>query len=376
MAEIRLQGIKKSYSDVTVVKDLHLTIGDGEFFTFVGPSGCGKSTLLNMIAGLEVITEGRLFFDEVDVTHISPRERDVAMVFQSYALYPHMTVFENIAFPLEMRKTRKEKIRSEVEGMVSLLALEGMTKRKPAELSGGQRQRVALARALVRKPKVFLLDEPLSNLDVQLRMGMRAEIKKLQREFRITTIFVTHDQGEAMSLSDRMAVFNEGVVQQCGPPPEVYRNPAAMFVGAFVGSPPMNFIDAAIARLEPLRIDCNGFLVAPRLQDRQTVNVGDGIVVGIRPEDVEVSRGHQGGAVKATVSIVEPAGPFDWVDVQWDGSAVKGKTASDSRLEPGEGIYMKLAEDRIFLFDKVSGKRIGVKVIAEPDLQSGRRGQR
>lgn len=359
MAEIRLAGIRKSFGEVTVIDSLDLTIRDVEFFTFVGPSGCGKSTLLNMIAGLETVTEGRIYFDGVDVTHLSPRERDVAMVFQSYALYPHMTVFENIAFPLRMRKARKEAVQIDVERMMSLLGIEDLTKRKPAELSGGQRQRVALARALVRKPRVFLLDEPLSNLDAQLRMAMRAEIKRLQRELQITTVFVTHDQGEAMNLSDRMAVFNEGAVRQCGPPLEVYAEPASMFVGVFVGSPPMNFIEAAVAGIDPLQVDCNGFPITPKVQERPALSVGDRIVVGIRPEDVTLSREDNAGAARATVLLAEPAGPLDWVDVRWGHSVVKGKAAADSRLVPGESVYMKPDENKVLLFDRQTGKRIG-----------------
>ncbi|MEW6665459.1 MAG: ABC transporter ATP-binding protein [Thermodesulfobacteriota bacterium] len=359
MSEIRLEGIRKSFGERTIIRDLHLTIRDGEFFTFVGPSGCGKSTLLNVIAGLEEASQGRVWFDGVDVTPLSPRERDVAMVFQSYALYPHMTVFENIAFPLRMRKERSETVNNEVEKMVSLLGLEDLTKRKPAELSGGQRQRVALARALVRKPKVFLLDEPLSNLDARLRMTMRAEIKRLQRELRVTAIFVTHDQGEAMNLSDRMAVFNEGTVQQCGPPLEIYREPANTFVGVFVGSPPMNLVEAIVAGTEPFKVDCNSLAMAPKTRERPAVREGDRILAGIRPEDMTVSRGEEGETGKAKVLLVEPAGSLDWVDVQWGHFAVRGNASAGSRLEPGDAVHLKPAEDRVVLFDKTSGKRIG-----------------
>jgi multiple sugar transport system ATP-binding protein len=359
VAEIRLEGIAKSYGEVTVVRGLDLTIGDGEFFTFVGPSGCGKSTILGMIAGLEAVNEGRLFFDGADVTHLSPRERDVAMVFQSYALYPHMTVSENIAFPLRMRKTPKKTVATEVARMLSLLGLSGLDRRKPAELSGGQRQRVALARALVRKPKVFLLDEPLSNLDAQLRIGMRAEIKKLQRELQITTVFVTHDQGEAMSLSDRMAVLHEGAVQQCGPPLEVYNSPATRFVGSFIGSPPMNHVEATVGGTDPFSVDCNGFSLVPARGETLPAQVGQPIVLGIRPDDVMISREEPAPSGKGTVSLVEPAGPFDWVDVTWGRTMVKGKAAVESRLRPGEEVFIKVLEERIVLFDKSSGRRIG-----------------
>jgi multiple sugar transport system ATP-binding protein len=359
VAEVRLEGITKSYGEVQVIRDLDLTIRDGEFFTLVGPSGCGKTTLLNMIAGLEAITHGRLLFDGKDVSRLSPKERDVAMVFQSYALYPHMTTFDNVAFPLRMRKMAREAIKSEVGKMASLLGLEGLLKRKPADLSGGQRQRVALARALVRRPKVFLLDEPLSNLDAQLRMSMRAELKNLQRELRITTIFVTHDQGEAMSLSDRMGVFNDGVMQQCGPPLEVYRNPANVFVGAFIGSPSMNIMDATVAGTDPPRIDCNGLSFEAELEEGLRPHDHDIVTVGLRPDNLEVSREEEGDSVRVSVSLVEPAGAFDWVDARWRDATLKARAAADLRLKPGERVFMKVADQRVLIFEKTTGKRIG-----------------
>lgn len=207
----------------------------------MGPSGCGKSTILNMIAGLEPVTEGSIYFDDIAVNEFLPSDRDVAMVFQSYALYPHMNVYENIAFPLKKKKTQKETIDSEVKGVASILGLEDMLERRPKELSGGQRQRVALGRAIIRKPKVFLMDEPLSNLDARLRIEMRAELKKLHQELKITTIYVTHDQAEAMSLSDRMAVIHQGEIQQCGTPVDVYLRPSNVFVAGFIGSLPHKF---------------------------------------------------------------------------------------------------------------------------------------
>src|SRR4030067_2907641 len=216
MAKIRFENVKKGFNDVVVVKDLSLTINAGEFFTFVGPSGCGKSTLLNMIAGLEPVAEGKIYFDDVLVNDLSPKERDVAMVFQSYALYPHMTVYENMAFPLQMKKAEKDIIDNEVRKAAALLGLEELLKRRPKELSGGQRQRVALGRAIIRRPKVFLMDDPLSNLDARLRIEMRAELKRLHQELKITTVYVTHDQAEAMSLSERVAVLHQGEIQQCG----------------------------------------------------------------------------------------------------------------------------------------------------------------
>jgi multiple sugar transport system ATP-binding protein len=361
LAEIRLEGISKSFGDATVVTHLDLIIRDGEFFTLVGPSGCGKSTILNMIAGLETVTEGKIYFDDVEVNHLSPRERDVAMVFQNYALYPHMTVFENIAFPLRMQKAGKNTIKSEVERMISLLGLKGLDRRKPAELSGGQRQRVALARAIVRRPKVFLLDEPLSNLDAQLRIGMRAEIKKLQREMQITTVFVSHDQGEAMSLSDRMAIFNEGRIQQCGRPLEVYHEPINVFVGGFIGSPPMNFMDAAVVGEEPFRIECSGLSLFPGIGDRSEVAEGTRLIAGIRPEDVMVFREERKGTVDASVLLVEPTGAFDWVDVLRADLMVRGRSEAAVQLKAQDRVFVKIPSEKIVLFDKSSGKRIGRK---------------
>src|SRR5512144_698453 len=286
MTGIRFENITKTFGSISVIKDLSLTIHDGEFFTFVGPSGCGKSTILNMIAGLEDVTGGSLLFDDRVVNGLSPKDRDVAMVFQSYALYPHMSVYENIAFPLRMKKEMKEVIDKEVRRVASILGIAGFLLRKPRELSGGQRPRVALARAIVRRPKVFLMDEPLSSLDARLRMETRAELKKLHRELEITTIYVTHDQAEALGLSDRIAVLKDGVVQQVGTPQEVYANPENMFVGGFIGSPPMNFIPCRVLKKAPLEIDCFGLLIRPHTEHAPA---GGELLAGVRPDDVSVT---------------------------------------------------------------------------------------
>jgi multiple sugar transport system ATP-binding protein len=243
--------------------------------------------------------------------------------------------------------------------MISLLGLRGLERRKPAELSGGQRQRVALARAIVRRPKVFLLDEPLSNLDAQLRIGMRAEIKRLQREMRITTIFVSHDQGEAMSLSDRMAILNEGRIQQCGGPLEVYHKPANVFVGGFIGSPPMNFMEAAVAGEEPFRIDCSGLSLFPVIEDGSAITVGTKLVAGIRPEDVMVFTEEREETVPASVVLVEPTGAFDWADVLWADLMVRGRSEPSVRLKAQEKVFVGIPSEKIILFDESSGKRIG-----------------
>lgn len=355
MAGIRLENVEKSFGDVPVIKELDLTINDGEFFTFVGPSGCGKSTILNMIAGLEPVTKGRIYFDDVLVNELSPKERDVAMVFQSYALYPHMNVYENIAFPLKMKKTTTDDIGSEVKRVASILGLEGLLDRRPKELSGGQRQRVALGRAIIRKPKVFLMDEPLSNLDARLRIEMRVELKRLHQELKITTVYVTHDQAEAMSVSDRIAVIHEGEVQQCGPPLEVYLKPANIFVGSFIGSPPINFIQCSVKNRQPFEIECNGACLSSKVE---RLPEKDTVLVGIRPEEVNISRKRPEGSIEVTVSLIEPAGPFNWVDVKWDRVRVRGTSQIEEALKAREKAFMSFSMDKVVVFDPDSGKRL------------------
>ncbi len=355
MASIRFEHVTKQFGPTTIIKALDLEIRDGEFFTFVGPSGCGKSTLLNMIAGLEPVTSGSLFFDAIRVNDMSPRDRDIAMVFQSYALYPHMTVYDNIAFPLTMKKERKEFISTEVTRVAALLGLENLLGRKPKELSGGQRQRVALGRAIVRKPKIFALDEPLSNLDARLRIDMRAELKLLHRQLGITTIYVTHDQGEAMGLSDRIAVLDKGVIQQCDAPAEVYRNPANMFVAGFIGSPPMNFLECAVRKSEPLEVDCNGHVLSPRIRTMPSNNTA---VLGIRPEDLRVETKRKDNSIEVTVLVIEPAGSINWIEVQWKESKLRALSKPEKKLQPGSAAHLILSPEKVLLFDASSGKRL------------------
>jgi multiple sugar transport system ATP-binding protein len=355
MAEIRFVDIQKRYGDVTVIPGLNLTVGDGEFFTFVGPSGCGKSTLLGIIAGLEPVTSGELYFDDLRVNDLSPRDRDIAMVFQSYALYPHMSVFENIAFPLRMKKLAGREVEVEVRRVAELLGLEELLKRKPRELSGGQRQRVALGRAIVRRPKVFLMDEPLSNLDARLRIDMREELKGLHQELGITTIYVTHEQAEAMSLSDRIAVLDKGLIQQCASPSDVYLLPSNMFVAGFMGSLPMDFIPAELTSADPLEIDCNGFLFRPRLREKPA---GRKLVVGIRPEDLEVTPEKAENSVLIKVALIEPAGSFFWIDYVWNGTKGKGRSDVRTDIRPGMTAWMTFPVDKALVFDAGSGRRI------------------
>jgi multiple sugar transport system ATP-binding protein len=355
MAKIRFEKIEKSFGNVRVIADLDLTIRDGEFFTFVGPSGCGKSTILNMIAGLERPDRGKIFFDETVVNGLSPSDRDVAMVFQSYALYPHMTVRENLAFPLRMRKTDKETMSREVERIAILLGIEELLQRKPRQLSGGQRQRVALGRAIIRRPKVFLMDEPLSNLDARLRVEMRAELKRLHRELGITTVYVTHDQAEALGLSERIAVLDNGEIQQCGTPFDLYFRPANLFVAGFIGTPPMNVVGGAVREKFPLKVDCNGRMISPVTE---IMPMKAEVVLGIRPDDVTVSHERSECSFVVTVSVVEPAGAFNWVDVIWDGVPMKGTARSDADLLPGRKAYAEFASEKVIVFDAETGKRI------------------
>ena len=355
MARVTLHRVRKEYRKLKVIKGIDLTIHDGEFFTFVGPSGCGKSTLLHMIAGLVPVSDGHIIFDEMTVNEISPKDRDVAMVFQSYALYPHMTVFRNIGFPLKMKKMPEEVIGREVRRVAGLLGLEHLLQRKPRELSGGQRQRVALGRAIVRRPKVFLMDEPLSNLDARLRIEMRAEIKRLHQDLGITTVYVTHDQAEALSLSDRIAVINEGKIEQCGTPREVYMKPANTFVAGFIGSPPVNFLPGTIRNLKPPEISCHGIILRP---SSVAVTEKKDVIVGIRPDDVVLSSVEKDISFRVKVTLVEPAGSFHWIDVLWDEQEMKGIGDIDSDLNPGDPAYMTFPVEKSVVFDRETGERL------------------
>jgi multiple sugar transport system ATP-binding protein len=355
MTEIRFEKVSKRFGDVTVLQDLDLTIRSGEFFTFVGPSGCGKSTVLNMIAGLEDASGGAILFDGAPVAERSPKDRDVAMVFQSYALYPHMTVRENIAFPLRMRKEQNRVIESEVRRVADLLGLGDLLARRPRELSGGQRQRVALGRAIVRRPKVFLMDEPLSNLDARLRVEMRAELKRLHRELGATTVYVTHDQAEAMGLSGRMAVLDRGQVRQVGEPREVYRRPADLFVAGFIGSPPMNFLPCRVTGQDQAEIDCLGRRLAPAMD---TVPGGPEVIAGLRPEDVRIAAQEGEGGVEAEVLVTEQAGSVLWVEAQWKGRTVRGMARPDERIKAGDRVFLHFAAGDIVVFDASTGARI------------------
>jgi len=311
MASVTLQHVSKQYTkDVNVINDIDLKIEDGEFIVFVGPSGCGKSTLLRMIAGLEEITEGEIYIDGVLANDLHASERGLAMVFQSYALYPHMTVERNLGFALKMAGMPKAEIAQRVTNAAEILQITHLLARKPKELSGGQRQRVAIGRAIVREPKVFLFDEPLSNLDASLRQNMRVELAKLHKELGTTMIYVTHDQVEAMTLADRIVLFNEGVVQQIGSPLDLYDNPANLFVAAFLGAPKMNLLDARLesahAQIAELRL-ANGAIVSAAV-NASRVSTGDIVKLGIRPEYLQLATDDDAGAVSAKVILIEHLG--------------------------------------------------------------------
>ena len=310
MAEIALEGLTKVFRDGTIaVEDVHLTVEDGSLFVFVGPSGCGKTTLLRLVAGLDQPTEGRIVLAGEDVTERSPRDRDVAMIFQNYALYPHMTAFDNIAFGLRSRKMGKDEVDLRVERVASVLGLGSVLRKRPRQLSGGQRQRVALGRAIVREPQVFLMDEPLSDLDAHLRDQMRGEIRTLQRELGVTTLYVTHDQAEALTLGDRLAVMDEGVIHQIGTASEVYERPVDLFVAAFLGSPPMNLAEATIDRDDRGSIVRLGNDRIPVI-DAVGLTPGRPVIVGVRPEHLRIARAGDdpAGVLRVAVDRSEQVG--------------------------------------------------------------------
>jgi multiple sugar transport system ATP-binding protein len=360
MARIRFKSVTKRYTgDVIAVKDLDLEIRDKEFVVLLGPSGCGKSTTLNMIAGLEDVTEGELWFDEQIINALPPHRRDVAMVFQSYALYPHKTVYENIAFGLRMRKVDGAEIDRRVRDAAAKLEIAHLLQRRPSQLSGGQRQRVALGRAMVRQPAVFLMDEPLSNLDAALRISMRAEIKHLHTAMQTTFVYVTHDQAEALTLADRIVVMKEGVIQQIGNPDEVYERPRNMFVASFLGNPAINFLDGTIARSgEGPLFRCGETAIA--LPAKFAVGLRDrgeqAVVLGLRPEDVYAAEvAGPGLTLAGVVDSVLPVGSDRFLGLKVEGRDVFIRVDKEARHREGDAIRLGLVAERLHLFDKASG---------------------
>jgi multiple sugar transport system ATP-binding protein len=360
MASVRLAGVEKTYPNGHIAaRGLDIEIADGEFMVLVGPSGCGKSTALRMIAGLETPTAGRVLIGDRDVTALPPQERDIAMVFQSYALYPHMTVRENLAFGLRMRGATRTTITERVEGVARALGLDRVLDRKPSQLSGGQRQRVALGRAMVRDPQVFLFDEPLSNLDAKLRVETRAELARLHRRLRATIVYVTHDQEEALTLGGRVTVMRDGIVEQVGPPMEVYRRPASIFVGGFVGSPAMNFLPGEI-RDDGSWSGPSG-LVFPLEQSSSGAGRPRRVTLGVRPHDVAIVA-PAAGDVDARVDVVEPRGSELLVHLRL-GAGGGGEefrvVAPPEPLIPVEAVVgLHCQRERLHWFDASTGRRL------------------
>ena len=367
MARVQFEHIYKRFGKVEVVHDVSIDIKDKEFLVLVGPSGCGKSTCLRMVAGLEEPSEGEIYIGDRLVNGVDPKDRDIAMVFQNYALYPHMTVFDNMAFGLKLRHFPKNEIKKRVEEAAGILGLEQLLKRKPKELSGGQRQRVALGRAIVREAQVFLMDEPLSNLDAKLRVATRAEIIKLHQRIQTTVIYVTHDQVEAMTMGDRIAVLNGGIIQQLGSPQELYDHPANIFVAGFIGSPAMNFFPGAKVSGDGdgtrVVLEGVGQVIVPQLYaERARAAAGRNLTFGVRPVHLEdanlVSQnGHQ-SAIDATVDVVENLGNELQVYLNAGGKNLVATLDPRSRVTAGNKVRLFVDSDNIHLFDTDSGEAI------------------
>ncbi len=363
MAGITFKHVVKTYDNgVTVIPDLNLEIKDKEFVVLVGPSGCGKSTTLRMIAGLESVSEGELYIGDRLVNNVAPKNRDIAMVFQNYALYPHMTVYKNMAFALEMRKTPKAEIDEKVREAARILELEPYLKRKPKELSGGQRQRVALGRAMVRNPEVFLLDEPLSNLDAKLRTGMRSQISSLHKKLQTTFVYVTHDQTEAMTMGDRICVMKDGVIQQFDTPQNLYNSPCNMFVAGFIGSPQMNFIDARVEQADGGYVLAFGETRVPVSADRIASYAGKEVILGVRPEDLHIEPEMVAAAgdavIKASIDLDEMMGSEIYLYFQIDGKKMISRIPSKYAAKSGDTVTLAVDTDSIHIFDKETEKAI------------------
>jgi multiple sugar transport system ATP-binding protein len=379
MANIRLEDIKRRFNNVTAIENITFEVPDGEFWVLVGPSGCGKSTILRTIAGLETATSGKLYIGDTLMNNIPARQRDVAMVFQNYALYPHMTVAENIAFGLQMRHIDRKIIRERVDAVARSLSLDNLLDRKPKQLSGGQQQRVALGRAIARQPQVFLLDEPLSNLDAQLRDDMRAELKQLREQLGVTTVYVTHDQIEAMTLADKIVVLNRGRIQQIGAPQEIYAHPANRMVATFLGNPPMNILPAIYTP--------EGFLVGEQLiycpleiQQKLHLSQGNPVDLGIRPESIYVNEplknqntthyyaanvaqdtsAPTASLLTTHLKLVEPLGREILIRVSLPGTSVllNAQVSPNVSLRVGDRLSLQLALNQLFVFDSTTGNRL------------------
>ncbi|QSX00699.1 ABC transporter ATP-binding protein [Haloterrigena alkaliphila] len=376
MTEVTIDGVTKTFQDsngeIVAVDDVTIEIEDGEFLVLVGPSGCGKSTTLRMVAGLETVTDGSIRLDGRSIEHRQPKDRNVAMVFQSYALYPHMTVRENMRFGLEeSTDLGDEEMDRLVEESAEMMGIGELLDRKPSDLSGGQQQRVALGRAIVRDPDVFLMDEPLSNLDAKLRSQMRTELQRIQEELGVTTIYVTHDQTEAMTMSDRIAVLNDGRLMQVGTPLECYHRPANRFVADFIGDPSMNFVD--VTRRDDALVTTDGGLTYPLAAD-VAANLGDAtdLVLGVRPEDVEIDGGSAADehTVAATIDVIEPTGDDNVVYLDLDDVDLSLVATVDGmrRLESGDEVTVGIPEDAIHVFDRATGEALHNRRLEEDEI--------
>jgi ABC-type sugar transport system ATPase subunit len=350
-AAVRFEQVKKRFGAVEVVRGIDLDVAPGECLVLLGPSGCGKTTLLRLLAGLETPDSGRILIGGRPVEGIPPSQRDVAMVFQNYALYPHFTAFQNVAFPLTSRGIAAAEVEPRVRDAARRLSIEELLDRRPAELSGGQQQRVALARALVRNPAVFLMDEPLSNLDAQLRVQTRTELKRLQQELGTTTLYVTHDQGEAMTLGGRVALLRGGVIEQVGPPLELYRRPATRFVAGFLGSPGINFLPV---------VRTNGALdvAGARLDRGHDLPADAALEAGVRPEDVELASEARPGFAPARALTSEPMGNETIVAFEARGARLVARAGPEFEATPGAPLFFRLVPERVHLFDSATGRRI------------------
>jgi multiple sugar transport system ATP-binding protein len=348
-ASVRFENVEKSFGDVQVLRNFDLEVKPGEFVVLLGASGSGKTTALRILSGLETPTGGRVFIEDQNVTEVLPKYRNISMVFQSYALYPHKTVAENIGFPLKVRKLPKKEIDAATEDAARQVQLDGLLDRYPKELSGGQRQRVALARAIIRRPSVFLMDEPLSNLDAKLRGHMRAELKHMQQSMGITTIYVTHDQIEAMTLAHRVAILEKGVLQQLASPAEIYNNPTNLFVAQFIGSPPMNTIHGSLESDEFLT---EGVKVKTSLSGKVAK-----AVLGIRPEDCAVAAPEE-GTLKGRIYTNELIGDHALVTVDWGGDQISIKAPKEFEGQQGDEVGVVIPSDKLFIFDEATGLRV------------------
>ncbi|WFP78094.1 ABC transporter ATP-binding protein [Mesorhizobium sp. WSM4906] len=367
MTQIELRGIEKFFGAVQVIHNLNLAIADNEFIVLLGQSGCGKTTTLRAIAGLETIDQGDILIDGKAVQHLKAADRDIAMVFQSFSLYPHMTVFENIAFPLRATRLSSGEVDKSVREIARVLRITDLLDKKPSALSGGDMQRVAIGRALVRRPKAMLMDEPIGALDAKLREEMRAEIKRLHIKQGSTTIYVTHDQIEAMSLADRIVIMHEGFIQQVGTPDEVYSHPANLFVAQFVGSPVMNVAEATVADQAGIASVAvggtpKGFEFPRELLSKLNGHSNGGLTLGIRPEGVLVRHDAAPGYMPVEAQIIEPLGSFDIVDLKVGSKMLRARTKAGYVSGPGEKVHARIDPEQAHFFDTASGKSLGVRL--------------